>query len=162
MNTLPEPKSIELSRKGWAVLLPNGDFSLHQCGEGMYVYGKFGGEWAGCRLGVTYRIKCSEAPLPTPKAKEEPLRDGSVQQAMQDHHNDLVGRRHTAAFLRSCRHIVLQDPMQEWEPFGKEIPLIGLTYGKLAGHGEINPDGEYESYLDGKTFKVKNIVSITP
>ncbi len=233
MNTLPEPKSIELSDGGRAILLPNLDLGIYtkgnpkgifleaedfqaiirgisvdivgeavkplqfpelpeneewnnpdnltpeQFGEGyrpllksevvafnlqrsreINVFSVWeGGKWKdGKYMGtLTDRAYRTSDPLPTPKAKEEGFKKGDMA-----FHNNLVGKAAVASFLRKCRVIVLANPMDEPDPFGTPGSLVVLNFGRKEGFGEINPDGDFESYLDGKTFKVRNIISITP
>ncbi len=163
------PHDVEVD-KGWRLLLKSEAQDRQQFhSDNAPDAGKFHGwlrgseKWStglnGLCLGITYRTR---APLPTPKAKEEPKPFQELKAVYEQGRDQQVGKAAVASFLRKCRVIVLSDPIFEWEPFGKVAPIIVLTFGKKEGHGEINPDGEYESYLDGKTFKVQNIISITP
>lgn len=72
----------------------------------------------------------------------------------------LIERQGLAKYFQTCRVIVMQNPVITEEPFGKPVPPITLVFGKCEV-GEINPDCEFEDRL-GDTYKLANIISITP
>lgn len=161
MNTqnLPEPKSISLNN-GVAIVLPNGDVSVIQKNNKSVFLELADIASIGLAIGRNTAERFQSEKKPTHKVREESQMIGNSEMCNA---LDSAGKRHTAAFLRNCRVIVMQDPLFEYSPFQNDvIPEIVLHFGKKEGHGEINPDMEYESYLDGKTFKLRNIVNICP
>jgi len=242
MNTqstsLPEPKSIELSNGGRAILLPNLDLGIYTHGnpKGIFLeaedFRKIAGkvwfefipageppkplqfpelpeneQWSNpdnltpeqfgeghrpllkseytnppldaevyfckiwtsrswkpgseCEETKTYRTK---APLPTPKAKEEPgLKVDADTQVFSIRNKDLlipkdfvslIENRFLAKFLKGSKVVVMANPMEEWEPY-KEVPDIVLEKGHfLRGVGEINDNLEWDAY-NGDTFVIR-------
>jgi len=158
------PEQVEVD-KGWRLLTKSERKRRALSSEEIYDcsgWGDASKSWGnehlfGASPHITYRTKTPPKGLSSSDKAQEPEIN-----AERSHSIDLIGRRHTAEFLRKCRVIVLENPMDEPDPFGTPGKLIVLNFGKKEGWGEINPDMEFESYLDGKTFKVRNIVSITP